>query len=250
MIPMAENTTKTIALALPGETFSSVWLAGFIEVLANLWAAGYSVKPFLGYSSNVYATRARVLESIVEFDETVMPVDLALWLDDDNTLTWPQLQALLNDLEENPELDAVAGWTWVAADGYASTAIPSCGNFAHGGHKSAPLDLRYLGSVDGAAPAGPDLIRVQYTGFPAVLFNWPSLRALHGLKPFSPYPAEGLELGFMGEDTGFWKRAQHAGIRLAVDRRVKVPHYKLRDVQPVMVNSPQVSVIDNEPVTT
>ena len=237
------HTTKTIALALPGEHFSSVWLAGFIEIFSNLIANGYNVAPFLGYSSNVYATRARVLQSMVEIDEKQAPIDLALWLDDDNTLTWPQLQRLLADLEENPELDAVAGWCWVQPDGYACHAIPSCGNFA--GHKASPLALKYLGSIDGNPPEGPDLVRVQYTGFPAVLFNFATLRNLYPLKPFSPYPAEELELGFMGEDTGFWKRAQHAGIRLAVDRRVKVPHYKLRDAQPAAVSSPEVSVIDN-----
>jgi hypothetical protein len=239
---------KTIALATPGEHFSSVWLAGYIEILTNLMGTGHAVAPFLGYSSNVYATRARVLESMIDTDERVSPIDYALWLDDDNTLTWPQLQRLIADLDENPDLDAVAAWCWVQADGYACHAIPSCGNFH--GHRARPLDLRHLGLVDGAPPIGPDLVPVEYTGFPVVLFRFETLRMLAPLKPFSPYPAEDTEMGFMGEDTGFWMRARHAGMRLAVDRRVKVPHYKLRAAEPAAVTAPQVSLIDNVEATS
>jgi hypothetical protein len=238
---------KTIALATPGEHFSSVWLAGYIGLFTGLISTGHSVAPFLGYSSNVYATRARVLESMIDTDERITQIDYALWLDDDNTLTFPQLQLLMADLEANPSLDAVAAWCWVQPDGYACHAIPSCG--AIEGHRARPLDLRYLGSIDGNPPEGPDLVPVDYTGFPVVLFRFEALRMLAPLKPFSPYPAEELEMGFMGEDTGFWKRAGHAGIRLAVDRRVKVPHYKLRAAEPVAVTPAQVSLIDNAEAT-
>jgi hypothetical protein len=237
------NGRKTIAVALPGESFSSVWLASFINLFGELFCR-FNVAPIFGYSSNVYATRGRILQSMIELDEKIMPVDYALWVDDDNTLTWPQLQLLFDGLESNPELDAVAAWCWVQPDGYAIHPLPSCGNFAFSGHKTTPLDLQYLGSVDGEPPVGPDLVPVGYTGFPAVLFRFDSLRMIADLKPFAPYPAEELEMGFLGEDTGFWLRARHAGIRLAVDRRVKVPHYKMRAAEPVAAQPPQVSVID------
>ena len=235
---------KTIAIALPGETYSSVWIANFIVLFSELFNR-FNAAPVFGYSSNVYATRARILQSMVELDEHKMPVDYALWIDDDNTVTWQQLALLIEDLEKNPDLDAVAGWCWVQPDNYSIPAIPSAGNFTGMGHKTCPLALKFLGSVDGQSPEGPDLVRVDYTGFPVVLFRFDSLRAIADLRPFSPYPADDCELGFMGEDTGFWMRAKHAGLRLAVDRRVKVPHYKLRAAEPAVASMPsEVSVID------
>ena len=236
------ETRKTIALAIPGENYSAVWLAAFLN-LHNELSRRFNVVPVMGYSSNVYATRARILQAMVETDENVIQLDYTLWLDDDNTLTWPQFEVMLGDLDDNDSLDAVAGWTWIQPQGVSIHAMPSCGNFALD-QRTVPLDLRKLVSVNAVEPDGPAIIPVDYTGFPAVLFKFEPLRLLSVLKPFSPYPAEYLELGFMGEDTGFWFRAKHAGIRLAVDRRVFVPHYKLRAAEPVSISAANVSVID------
>ena len=220
---------KTIAICLPGEHFSSVWVANLLCLFAEIFNR-FHVSPMFGYSSNVYATRNRMTEGVIEADENFRPVDYVLWIDDDNTLTWPQFEMLLADLEEDPELDAVAGWCWVQSDGYAMSAIPSCGMFD--GNRTIPLDLARLVEVNGQPAVGPDVQPIEYTGFPVVLMKFATL-AKAGPLPFSPIIDFTLRSGFMGEDTSFWKRAQGAGVKLAVDRRVKVPHYKLRAAEPV-----------------
>lgn len=224
------SARKTVAIALPGEHFSSVWVAGWTTLFASIFNA-YHVQLHFGYSSNVYATRGRLLAGILNGD--ALP-DYVLWLDDDNTLTFPQFELLIHDLETNRNLDAVAGWCWVQPDGYGINAIPSCGMF--NGNKSIPLGLDKLVMIDGEFPYGPDLVPVEYTGFPVVLFRLATLQEV-GYAPFTPMLAIDTESGFMGEDTGFCKRMMEAGLTLAVDRRVKVPHYKLRAAEPVSVAS-------------
>ena len=236
------NDRKTIAICLPGEHFSSVWLSNFLQMFAQLFSQ-YNVVPLYGYSSNVYHTRGRLLQGLVDVDRDQTQIDYVLWVDDDNAVNWPHVAQLIADLDESPELDAVAGWCWVQPDGYAIHAIPSCGMFKDE-HSSTPLDLHKLVIIDGQYPEGPELVPVEYTGFPIVLMRWERFRMFADVKPFTPILAPELECGFMGEDTGFWKRAGWAGLKLAVDRRVKVPHYKLRAAERVSTPAANVALID------
>jgi hypothetical protein len=225
---MNANGKETIAIALPGEHFSSVWVANWTTLFAAIFNA-YNVQLHFAYSSNVYVTRGRILAGILDGD--TMP-DYVLWIDDDNTLTFPQFELLVNDLKDHQYLDAVAGWCWIQPDGYGINAVPSCGMF--NGCKAVPLPLEHLVTVDGVEPIGPDLIPVEYTGFPVVLFKLATMKDV-GPAPFAPMWAPDTELHFMGEDTSFCKRMLEAGLTLAVDRRVKVPHYKLRAAEPASV---------------
>ena len=52
---------------------------------------------------------------------------------------------------------------------------------------------------------------------------------------FSPYVDPRCEAGVGGEDVAFFARGfVRSGARYACDRRVKVPHMKLRPIEPVL----------------
>ena len=44
-----------------------------------------------------------------------------------------------------------------------------------------------------------------------------------------------MKFGFTSEDTSFFYNAKQAGMKFAVDLRVKVPHMKLRAIEPQYV---------------
>ena len=236
---MTTNDKKTIAICIPGEHFSSVWVVNFIALFAEVFNR-YNVIPLAGYSSNVYATRARMLQSLIDTDEQQQPIDYVLWIDDDNVLSFPQFDRLLQTLESDDALDAAAAWCWIQPDGYGIAPLPSCGHF--NGNRVQALALNRLVILNDVEPAGPDLQEVDYTGFPAVLIRMKALSVL-GKDAFNPILAADTDCGFMGEDTSFWKRAQRKGLKLVVDRRVKVPHYKLRAAEPVAVDPANVATV-------
>ena len=79
---------------------------------------------------------------------------------------------------------------------------------------------------------GPhDLWPVGWTGFPVFLQRWEVFEKI-GPRPFTPIPTSHHFYGAFGEDVSFCKRALEAGLSFAIDRRVKVPHLKIRQAGP------------------
>jgi hypothetical protein len=212
------STQKNIAVCLPGETFSSVWLAHWTALLPHLMALG-NVQTYFGFSSVVYATRQALMDRIMA---AIPPPDYVLWIDDDNLLTTAQFDRLLEDLETNKEIDSVSGWSWAAFDVYETDAKLSVGSFDKSG-KAVPM------AYDDLMSGPDDLKQIEYTGFPAVLMRFDVL-VRSGGRPFVPAEL----LSFPGEDETFCKRAsERGGVRFFVDRRVQVPHLKLRAAEPI-----------------
>ncbi len=150
--------------------------------------------------------------------------DFVLWLDDDNILSPDGLLQLYSDFIENPEIDLAAGWSWDSA-GLTITAgrvneEGGCGRIEHSTLMELPGDLS----------------KVDWTGFPAVLMRG-SLLVKAGPKAFIPIPNEIAPWYAYGEDISFCLRVKDS--LLVVDRRVRVPHLKLRDNQPVQTLKPQ-----------
>jgi hypothetical protein len=221
---------KKIAICAPGEHFSAAWMDAWTYLLAYI-IGRYDLAVYFGYSSNVYVTRMGLAESIL----TSYPAaDYVLWIDDDNLLTVAQLEMLIADLEAHPELDIVAGWTWIEADVYNRPGLDgkaSVGTWhpVHGGclHLSAQQ----------LQDSPTDLIEIDWTGFPVVLMRYSAL-VKAGKRPFLPILTDNHAYGMSGEDTAFCKNAKdRGGCRIAVDRRVKVPHLKLRAAEPLALPS-------------
>lgn len=229
--------TRVLAVCLPGDKFDRFWGAAQFALLTYLnQGMRFNIGHHWCYTSNVYCTRIELAESVL----TASPkADLVLWIDDDNTLSPQNCELLIQDLDEHPELDGVVGWCWCDNDG--DTGKPwmmSCGR--QGGEdlkcllftledfrRSAETGKCLIGSDDVA----PDAF---WSGFPCVLMRASVLEKL-GALAFAPMVRPDVKYGFTSEDTSFFRHAFEQGLKFAVDIRVKVPHAKLRAIEPQYV---------------
>lgn len=206
---------RSIALCLPGEVYRREWVHSSLFLFANLLRHFESVDPVFHYDSNVYATRTELAAHVLKLNPRPYYI---LWLDDDNLITWEQLCRLILGLDSGLA-DVIAGWCWRKSPDPRMPVAPyvSCGSL--GGEGGAtPWHFREL------AAGSLDVKRVGWTGFPAVLMRSETLARIP--VPFRPVLAEGPR-GFLSEDISFCVTAGLKDVRIAVDRRVKVPHLKL-----------------------
>jgi hypothetical protein len=211
--PAEPGRRRSICVCLPGETFSRPWVMAWTSLLAVLSQRFILFPPIFGYSSAPHVTRQGFWGEIM----TGPLPDYVLWVDDDNILTPDGLMLLAADLEEHPEIDMAAGWSW-AADALTITA----GLFMPG------KNGKHCGRIEHKTlMAGPhDLFRVEWTGFPAVLMRG-SLLVDAGEKAFIPIPNNIKPWFCYGEDISFCLNVE--GHLMVIDRRVRVPHLKLAD---------------------
>lgn len=231
-----------IAFITPGSVFSAPFLASWTNLWGRLVSENqYNVTHLIGYTSNAGMVRTAMARLVLTTDYGV-PVDYVMWIDDDNTITPEQFEMLMQDLREHPEYDAVCGWTWCAKDDdpEVGRATISCGWLKDLETTADGQDVKFT-KIKQISPkemyeSKTDLIEIGYSGFPAVLMRAELLKKA-GKELFNPYVDPRCEYGFSGEDVPFFARATvKSGARYAVDRRVKVPHYKRRAVEPVPTN--------------
>jgi hypothetical protein len=164
--------------------------------------------------------------------QTVPRPDYVLWIDDDNVVTFTQFMQLLKDLERHPDIDGVAGYTCVSRDVNADDeAFLSVGHFY--GASGLSTEAMTPQTLAAAVPFDGDgaLVPIGYSGFPCFLMRFSALLKA-GPKAFVPIVDADSTFGFVGEDIAFCRRALDGGALLCVDRRVKVPHLKLRALEP------------------
>lgn len=237
--PEGVNTKlPMVAFCTPGNVFSAAWVDAWTRLWGHAVGSGkYNVTHLLQYTSNAGMVRQSMAHTVLTTDYGV-PIDFVLWIDDDNALTVEQFEMLMQDLRDHPEYDAVAGWTWCGTDDQpeVGTATTSCGFVKMLERTPDGKDLKFCRikqiTVKEMVESPTDLIEIQYSGFPVVLMRAELLRKA-GKQPFTPFVDERCEYGFSGEDLAFFVRANiRSGARYAMDRRVYVPHYKRRAIEP------------------
>lgn len=207
---------RTLAVCTPGETFSALWVWHFFELWCGAAAASIGFAPFQGYCTNPYVTRTNMRRDVLACP---VPIDYVLWIDDDQLVEWPQVERLIEDLEQHPEAAAVAGWTWIQGDIGDMFTRSSVGHWAKG-----------FVSLPASSLRGSDLIEIDVTGFPCLLMRRELLEAA-GDGCFFPERAD-MAAGIVGEDSAFCLNARRLGARFFVDPQVYVPHLKLRPITP------------------
>lgn len=217
----------SILLMLPGESFNQAYVSALFEITRAL-LPHFEVSAQFSFSSNVYITRKYLLDTAKTWETRP---DYLLWIDDDQVLTLQGLQHLITDLEQNPELAGVVGWAWCEQNIYGHEPMLSCGIHDRDGN-SRRLEYDLMQAYE------TDLIPISYSGFPAVLMRGSILETVSG-DDFLPIFDKELykPWGMSGEDAAFFSRANDRGLKFAVDRRVKVPHLKLRCAEPVTGSS-------------
>lgn len=220
-----EPRKACVAVMLPGESFSSGWVANWTNLFGSLANIGH-VMPFFGYSSDVYVTRACMWDALKEHHTTVQRADYVLWIDDDNLVTPQQLEMLMQDLDANPDASMVAGWCWIQPnEQHMDEAIMSCGRL----DDRLCIEPFKLADLD---DADSNMVPIGYTGFPVVLMRGSMLENL-SKWPFRPLQSDVFTWGKSGEDVAFCVDARNHGHKIFVDRRVKVPHLKRQPAEPL-----------------
>lgn len=211
--PAGGDTRPSIQPCIPGETFSRDWVMAWTSLIPVMSEHFRLFAPVSSYSSAPHVTRQSIRESILR--GSVLP-DFVLWIDDDNILSPDGLLQLYADFVEHPEIQLAAGWSWDSGGGSITAGLEQDGKFGRFEHHTLM--------------EGPDdLFRCDWTGFPAVLMRG-SLLVDAGPMAFVPIPNDIPPFYTCGEDISFCMRVKnHLKV---IDRRVRVPHLKLRDNQP------------------
>lgn len=218
------NPRGSIALALPGETFSAMWVVKILDITAHLLQKGWNYLTAINYTSIAGVTRQTIVSQI-ELAPPAFKPDYILWIDDDQIVDTAIVDLLIADMEALPDADIVAGWTWIAGSGaYFNAPQVSCGrlNFEKG--EISHADYRTVQPADG-------VFEVHWTGFPVLLMRPDALKKV-GKHPFAMLPAPDSPWGMWGEDISFCKRLRDAGGKIYVDSRAFVPHLKLKPLGP------------------
>ena len=230
------RTPRSIALALPGETFHHVWVAKFAELVVDLMREGWNYAPLFIHTSEPGITRATIVKAILEMrDKGQFNPEFILWMDDDQIVEPQQVQMLMRDADQFPDVDLVAGWTWIASGGpHVNAPQVSCGRM--------DLDKGELSHPEyKSVQAANGVFEVGWTGFPLVLMRTSALDKV-GKNPFSHWPCDNSPWGECGEDISFCKRLTDAGGKIYVDSRVFVPHLKLRALGPVPDSKEEIAL--------
>lgn len=209
-----EMKRKKILVCLPGEQFSSTWTSNVLNTIVWL-GQFFELEVHWSYCTNVYTARAGYAKIAKESD-----ADYVLWIDDDNPVTPEDAKNLITCLEEVSEVDVVAGWCQCAVNFSVDGGGKASVGFFNADGLVEHIDRDELEATEG-------LVKIDWTGFPVVLMRGSVLRTL--VDPFNPILNPKHPYGFESEDIAFSKRCKEAGIKLACDPRVKVPHLKLRD---------------------
>jgi hypothetical protein len=217
-----EPPLRSIAFALPGETFRFEWLSGLVDLCETVGAAGWQIRLCFGYTTSCYTTRINIAQDIMDGAQSTRP-EYVFWLDDDNIVKPEQFMRLLAFLDATPTADIVTGWCWIRQKTRWATSI---GNFwKEDGVHLCPLELSDL-FAQGAGHK-----RIEYSGFPCVLMRYSVLEKL-GAHAFMPTLRPDLPTWFCGEDTAFFLVAKKAGIESWVDPACKVAHLKMIAQEP------------------
>lgn len=229
----AEGKKPVLYLCTPGENFHGRWLACFNQLQAYCFNRFGVINPMLGYSSDVYETRQCMWDAMQETAKTThagtgLPLapTYILWLDDDNGLSPAQLESMMATLDGDPTIGMVAAWTHIdMGDDGVREPFCSVGAFTE--------DLQAEKFTEGILASLPcDVVDIHWTGFPAILMRGELLDAAGDL-PFLPLFGSQYRHGKSGEDIAFCHNLRsRSPYRIVVDRRLYVPHFKLRADRP------------------
>ena len=217
---------KTIVCCLPGFSFSSYWVNNWTSLLSFLQSK-FIVHVMMGFSNNIYMTRNQILEGLFNSEKAGAKFDYCFWMDDDNPTDVDGFKQLLEDLEEDDSLDGILGWYWLQPHGSNIPPAVSVGDFE--------VNCNIKNMTPQEAYKEPFIVPVEWGGFGSFLIRWNAMESV-GEKSFSPIIIPESRDGFSGDDISFFIRARNLAalkqikpLKFAVDKRVKVPHLKLRN---------------------
>lgn len=213
---------RSIFLALTGEKFEGAWVDGILDLYSHLVDLDFAIlRPPLSYTTNVFETRESLRRTIVAMDQKP---ELILLLDDDNILSPAHFDVLLAGLDRRPNLDGMGGWCWIHRKDKTGFHV-SCGEWAPNRLQWDPFPATF------SRERAPRPFEVG--GLPCMLLRYSAFEKA-GDGAFLPVLSNEFEYGMAGEDISFFMRAGDGGAVFWVDPRVRVPHLKYVDVEPIL----------------
>ena len=219
---------RIVALCTPGEHHCYDWERQYTALTFALANAGWTVRSYFGYTTNVFHTRMGMTRSVfIDSEKTGQEPELVLWIDDDNIPSIPAIWELMATLDAHPEYSGAVAWCWIKYRNAAGEIVwmPSCGNFKPGTLYLMATKLSDLYADEGAPK------KIEWSGFPTALIRFEAVKQL-GPKAFLPIFTGENEFGMTGEDVPWFVRAAEAGLQFCVCPRAKVEHLKFHEIEP------------------
>lgn len=213
---------RSIALCLPGEHFEGPYLDAILDLQAHLLInLDFEVVRMRSYTSNPYITRDDVYRALSKMDPKP---ELCLWIDDDNPLSVKHFDQLLSDIDAHPEVDGISGWCWIHDENKRGFMV-SCGNWSPDHLHWDPFHASFVYKRE--------LQPFETGGFPCILMRYSAMEKA-GDGCFLPIVDNRLPHGISGEDLAFFLYAEQGGAKFLVDPKVRVPHLKYVEVEPII----------------
>jgi hypothetical protein len=217
-----------LAIAVSTKGVSRKWLAGWTDLLMRLSALESAQVSFVfNYAPVVCMARVDAAAALLETG-----AELFLFLDDDNPPSGVAVAQLIADLAASTDRSIMAGWYWLRDEDSGETALSFGRALRVIGSKlmrRRPADERDFLDRD-----APDIQEIDWTGLGMVLMRREVLQQLTAAAFLPEHePDDSVTnpgAGWLWDDMAFCKRARAVGLRIFVDRRVKLEHLKLVDV--------------------
>ena len=215
------NKQITIVFCIPGNRFSDNFLKCWTSLFA--WCIGNGINPIfsLGYDSNVYYARQKVLGASVLRGKYQKPFngdldyDYMMWIDSDMVFHHNHLISLLN-----MNKDIASGiYRMASGDLYATVEKWDKDHYVNNG------SFEFL--TDSSISQKPNIFPVEYTGFGWMLIKKGVFESLEypWFRPlWEDYGNDIVE--FCSEDVGFCQTALKAGYKIFVNTDVRIGHEK------------------------
>lgn len=220
-----KQSQDVIAVCTPGKEFPADFLFEFGQLAIKLFCnGGYVHAP--SKSCNIYTARSECLEAI---NQVGVPVDYLFWVDSDQLEYVKAFERLYKRMKEHPEIDILAGWTYMQHD-----AKVNAGWFNRDTNGDKGLEIQEDGKFGVTTMTAIETVepfKVEWIGFACVLMK---SSVVTKLAPdiFSPIYVHKGKTHWVSEDQGFSMRALEKEIDIYVDPLAYVKHMKLQEVLP------------------
>ena len=234
--PKKTAEAKIVALCTPGKTFDSDFMFEFGQLEIKCYSEG-GVIHGPSTSCNVYSARSECVEAVMSLG---MRPDYFFWIDSDQLNMVEAYTSLKKVLEENPEIDVVAGWTYMLQNRCINAGffykdenglVINKDNTFKAENLKPGSKTKFYGELLTSLGDTDKPIRVDWVGFGCVLMR---TSVIERMVPdmFTPLYFYKDKAYWVADDTGFCLRCLDKGIGIYLDPNAYVKHIKGQEVLP------------------
>ncbi len=211
----------TIAICMPGNSFSNHWVLGFAGLYLEMVKYFGQVGLVNSAGNNIYQVRENCLKWWSS--QPGGPPDYILWIDSDNPPSAINFAHLWAAIRENPLVSAVGGW-YRFFDEINSKVMIAAGKMGDSWNNITEEEIL----------AAEHLIQVPFIGFGMCLMTWKLVADIGVEKAFAPYIVANADpqthRTWLTDDAGFFARAIEKGHKIFLHPAVFLEHEKQLNV--------------------